>query len=190
MEEVWKDIKGYEGLYQISNLGNVKSLPKYRVKYGYGEIILKQSISRNGYKIVGLSKNNKYKTVYIHRLVAEAFIPNPKNKLEINHIDGNKQNNFVGNLEWNTRKENGKHAWKMGLFKNPSPPPITTRKVNQYTLDGTLIKTWESARDIERKMKIKSSMITNCCRGRGKTVHGFKWKYAGKKITRKIEVCN
>ena len=113
MEEIWKDIKGYEGLYQISNLGRVKSISrKINTFYGYRktkEKILKSSYDKDGYLKITITNNWKHKTHKIHRLVAEAFIPNPDNKPTINHIDGNKLNNSIDNLEWATRKEQTKH---------------------------------------------------------------------------------
>ena len=107
-QEIWKDVEGFSG-YQISNLGRVKS---YKRK---NEFIRKTSIV-GGYVQVALgSKNIKKQTFYIHRLIAKAFIPNHENKPEINHIDGNKLNNNISNLEWVTRKENCQHAWDNGL---------------------------------------------------------------------------
>ena len=125
MQEIWKDIKGYEGLYQVSNLGRIKSLSKFvnnnpkSSKFGYytKERILKTSKSNNGYLIVHLFKNSKQYTIYIHRLVAITFIPNSNNLLQVDHIDGNKQNNRIDNLEWVTPKENINRAWRKGLSK-------------------------------------------------------------------------
>lgn len=117
MEE-WRDIEGYEGLYQISDFGNVKALAKSWIS-GKGlvksipDTILKLSIRKNGYLRITL--NNPIKTFQVHRLVAEAFIPNPENKPEVNHKDGNKLNNHKDNLEWNTSSENLKHAIDNGL---------------------------------------------------------------------------
>lgn len=109
MEEVWKDIAGYEGLYQASNLGDIKSLFRYK-------ITLTPSV-RKGYYIVGLYKNKKHKTFNVHRLIASAFIDNEYNKSQINHKDGNKLNNNASNLEWCTPKENTIHSIKTGLKK-------------------------------------------------------------------------
>ena len=122
-DEVWKDIEGYEGLYQVSTCGNIKSLAKSR-KNGNGryyiqkEKLLKQSFTTTGYKKVELYKDGKRKSFKVHRLVAIAFIPNPDNKPEVNHIDGNKINNNIDNLEWVTSSENSIHAYETGLSPN------------------------------------------------------------------------
>lgn len=108
-KEIWKDVVGYEGLYQVSNLGRIKS--------GYKPIILQSGVCR-GYLIVNLYKNKKGLSRKVHRLVAQAFIPNPENKPTVNHKDGNKQNNCVDNLEWATVKEQNIHANKTGLMEN------------------------------------------------------------------------
>lgn len=116
LDEIWHDVIGYEGLYKVSNLGNVKMLqrllPDKRI---LKEKILKQQIQRNGYLLVGLRKEGKQKFILVHRIVASAFIPNIENKKQVNHIDGNKLNNKVNNLEWVTASENIKHAYKTGL---------------------------------------------------------------------------
>lgn len=116
MEEIWKKIDGYEGLYEISNFGNVKSIPRNGTQVKT-EKILKKYITRCNYLVVVLSKQNKPKRIQIHRLVAKSFIPNPENKPCINHKDGNKHNNYVDNLEWCTYSENLKHAYKANLRK-------------------------------------------------------------------------
>ena len=117
-QELWKDISSFEGLYQISNLGRVKSLEKKRGR-NLGviipEIIMKLSLSKRGYPRVQLQKNKFKKTIEVHKLVAGAFIENKYNKPQINHIDGNKKNNHVNNLEWCTNNENQKHAQKIGI---------------------------------------------------------------------------
>jgi hypothetical protein len=124
MKEIWKDIKGYEGLYQVSNLGRVKSLAR-RVNSMSDkgrfvrERILKQVVTEAGYARVCLCKENIEKTVSVHRLVAIMFLKNPENKPEVNHKDGVKLNNYIDNLEWCTNSENGKHAYRIGL-KKPS----------------------------------------------------------------------
>ncbi|MBQ9488273.1 MAG: NUMOD4 motif-containing HNH endonuclease [Selenomonadaceae bacterium] len=110
--EIWRDVKDFEGIYQVSNLGRVKSF------YGKEPRILKPGEHWNGYLGVVLFKNDHRKTYSVHRLIAEAFIPNPENKSMVNHKDGNKQNNCLENLEWATRSENVLHAHKIGLVKN------------------------------------------------------------------------
>ena len=110
--EIWKDIQGYEGIYQVSNLGRIKSLERIVTNNKHGgvriveEKILTPTDNGNGYKIIGLQKPKQRKNFYIHRLVATAFIPNPKNFGYVNHKDYNKSNNNVSNLEWCTQKEN------------------------------------------------------------------------------------
>lgn len=124
MEEAWKDIQGYEGKYQVSNLGRIKSLDRY-VPFGQNASrlrklegkVLKLQPHQQGYSVVSLSKDSKISQYLVHRLVAEAFIPNPENKEMVNHKDGNKQNNNVTNLEWATRQENEDHAFRTGLKK-------------------------------------------------------------------------
>ena len=123
MNEIWKDIKGYEGIYQVSNLGRVKALERtwYSGRNGCTkrtkpEHIMKYRLAKNtGYCLLKLVKNGVEKHVFVHRLVAETFIPNPNNLPEVNHIDGNKENNCVDNLEWCTEKENISHAIKNKL---------------------------------------------------------------------------
>lgn len=139
--EIWKDVKGFEGVYKISNFGNLKH---YTKKLGWNT--LKQT-NKNGwyFNVVLYNPDGKNKSIKIHRLVAEAFIPNPENKKSINHIDGNKQNNRVENLEWCTAKENFSHAKRMGLWKYNKP--YKTTPVNQYALDGTFIKSYRGAKE-------------------------------------------
>jgi hypothetical protein len=120
MKEIWKAIEGYEGFYEVSNHGNVKSL-KRKCESRYWrpvrERILRQAQSKNGYYGVILSKNKNKKRYHIARLVLIAFLPNPENKPQVNHKDGNKSNNKLSNLEWSTRSENQKHAYRIGLKK-------------------------------------------------------------------------
>jgi hypothetical protein len=119
MQEIWKDIKDYEGLYQISNLGKIKSLArKTNNQFCKEDIILKLWLSPTGYLVINLHKNGKMKYFTVHRLVLKNFVSNPLNKLEINHKDGNKQNNNLNNLEWATSSENHKHAFKLNLMDN------------------------------------------------------------------------
>lgn len=172
-KEIWKDIVGYEGKYQISNYARVKSLKRKRPGDGYilKERLLKPGLMKVGYYSVALWKNCKQKTFHIHRLVAKYFIPNPKGKREVNHIDGNKTNNLLSNLEWVTPKENCRHAQKTGLVKNRKP-------VIQLNLDGSFVKRWDCVMDCERADISNNSLIVRVLKKRGKTSGGFRWKYA------------
>ena len=169
MKEIFRDIKGFEGLYQISNFGNVKSLKR--------NIILKPSSNGKGYLHIILYKNRKSKVSRIHRLVAQAFIPNPENKPQVNHIDGNKRNNNVNNLEWVTNSENQKHAFRLHLQTNVGNNNPRVRKINQYDLDGNFIKTWNSIYDITKELNINRSSIWRCCTGKYKKSHNYIWRY-------------
>lgn len=164
MEEIWKDIKGYEGLYQVSNLGRVKSFFKR------GKIL---NLLTGEYKRVVLYKNKQGKTCYVHRLVAEAFIDNPLNLKQVNHIDENKYNNIVNNLEWCTHKENMNHGTKQDRESKVK----TKYKVLQYDLEGNLIKEWNNLREIVMNTDYDKSNIMYCCQGKYKTAYGFKWVY-------------
>lgn len=176
MEEIWKDIQGYEGLYQISNLGRVKSL---NYNHTRKERILKPIKNLNGYLQVNLSK--KGKNIYsIHRLVAQAFIPNEDLfKTEINHKDENKINNNVNNLEWVDHKSNMNYGTRNERSsKSQINNPKRSKQVNQYSKDGkTLIKTFPSIRQIERETSFAPQNICNCCNGKIKQAYGFRWEY-------------
>ena len=163
MKEEWRDIKGYEGLYQVSNLGKIR-----RLKYGKCKI-LKLHSNGVGYINVDLCMNGKKITKKVHRLVAEAFIPNPDNKPQVNHIDGNKQNNKVDNLEFCTLIENQQHALKNKLR--------TTKEILQCDLEGNVIKEWGCISECARQLNILNSNIVSCIKGRQKTAYGYKWKY-------------
>jgi hypothetical protein len=120
MEEIWKDIKGYEGLYQVSNLGRIKSLSIKVHNRVTREKIMMSQLSNSGYYYICLSNNKTKKYLFVHRIVALEFIYNPKCKEQVNHIDGNKINNCIKNLEWVSRSENIKHAYKNGLNRYSS----------------------------------------------------------------------
>lgn len=174
MEEQWKDIEGYEGYYQVSNLGRVKSLDRYIDNKGRRQFIrgvnLKPGKDRGGYSYVILQKNSK-KTILLHKLVAQAFLTNPYNKPQINHIDGNKQNNCVDNLEYCTPSENVRHAIKIGLANNNKP-------IVMISPNGKILKRFESAAEAQRFFnKDRNGNILNCLHGRSKTAYGYKWKY-------------
>lgn len=180
MKEIWKDIPNYEGLYQVSNLGNVKSICYQGFKR---ELIMKPKSHHSGYKIVMLCKNGVQKNKSVHRLVAETFLEKPVGKNVVNHIDGNKSNNELSNLEWVTYSMNTRHAIdKLGF--NPLPNRFLTgsshqasKSVCQYSKDGKFIKKWDCISDASRYIGCEPCMIVNNASGRTKTAHGYIWKY-------------
>lgn len=181
MKEIWKDISGYEGLYQISNLGNVKSLNFGRLGRSQN---LKIGKHHTGYQIVVLAKDKQRKTKLVHVLVASAFIPNPEHKPCVNHIDGDKTHNEVLNLEWVTRSENTRHAIKTGLRADSNMWGRTgklnplSRPVNQLSKDGVFVKSWPCISDAARSLSCNPCTIVNCLQGRIKSCKGYIWEYA------------
>jgi hypothetical protein len=170
--EVWKDIKGYEGRYQVSNKGRVKSLPKRRgrgVGYMCEENILKPTKHHHGYFIVNLRANGKGTTIEVHRLVAKAFICNPDNKPQINHINGIKTDNRTENLEWCTNGENQLHKYRVIGHKPYGKPVICVETKQEYS----------SALVAAKCNGIDSSSIAKCCREKRQMVGGYHWKYKG-----------
>lgn len=173
MQEIWKDIFSYDGLYQISNFGNVKSF--HRHKDGK---TLNPVIATDGYRRIGLRKQNKSKYAAIHRLVASAFIPNPINLPEVNHIDGDKLNNNLLNLEWCDRYRNIQHAHSIGLINIPKGKDnCMSKQVIQFDLCGNFIKEWGSIGLAARELKISSGDISSCCTGRLQTANGYIWRH-------------
>ena len=181
--EVWKDIKGYEGLYQVSNMGRVKSLERIVTKkngrkYSVKERILKgrilkASTSQGGYLQVKLyNASGKRKGFFVHRLVCEAFHENPKNKPEVNHINEDKTDNRACNLEWATRKENLNHGTRRAREAKTKSKPV-----GQYTTDGKLIKVWQSTIEVQRQLGFSHGNISQAARGKLKTAYGYIWKY-------------
>ena len=177
MKEIWKDIPNYEGYYQISNLGNIKSL-KRKVKQFNGyqiiekeidERMLKTSKQNNGYILVRLSKNGKAKTYSVHRLVIRTFIG--ESCLQVDHKNGKKSNNELNNLEYVTSFENMRRAFRNNLVT------LKKNEINQYDLNGNFIKTWYNAGFIERELNLDHSNIIKCCKGKRNNCGGYIWKY-------------
>lgn len=168
MEE-WKRIiiDNIETNYSISNYGNVRNDETNK--------IFSQS-NQLGYQFVGIKVKNKTKRMRVHRLVASAFIPNPENKPYVNHIDGNKSNNHVSNLEWVTPSENTKHARDNNLIS------YSTKPVRQYSLEGDLMMEFESATEAARQLGLLQSKIIECCLKSRRTTGLYQWRYASENI--------
>ena len=181
--EIWCTIPGYDGAYEVSNYGRVRSLDRTinlgkRYERCYASQILKLSTCRGGYMQVGLKMGKNRKMELVHRLVAQAFIPNPKHKPQVNHIDGDKTNNRADNLEWCTDSENKRHAWLKGLMK-----------VKHQSVDKRRVKCFKAIECVEtgeifvsvtaaaKRYNIAISCITNCAKGKTKNSAGHTWKY-------------
>ena len=189
MQEVWKDIKGYEGMYQVSNFGRVKSFDRYD-KHGalwLGKI-LSNKPQKTGYVNVKFSVDGKRSVKLVHRLVAEAFIPNIENKPEVNHKDGNKSNNKVSNLEWVTSRENTLHGIEKGLIKynkealargQKKSAELMKRKVRQVSIDGESLREFNSIKEAAETIgrRAARSSISAVCSHKQKTAYGYKWEY-------------
>ena len=174
--EIWSDVRGYEGMYQVSSLGRIKSFDrpiKYKGRNDKSRVIKgsfkKLTNTDKGYLKTTLFKNGKGKTREIQRIVAETFIPNPENKPCVNHIDGNKHNNRVENLEWVTSQENTLHA--VNILKK------TLKPVMQFDLLGNYIATYESAKQAEQITGVARCSISNVLCGRRHKAGGYVWKY-------------
>lgn len=179
MKEIWMPIKGYEGYYEVSNLGRVRGVDRTR-KGPYGKIarvagmiLSPKKNSTNDYLLVGLRKDGVQKTHLVHRLVAEAFIPNPLGLPEVNHRDENPQNNISDNLEWCDRFYNNHYGSAIDRRSRTRGIPVS-----QYTLDGELVATYWSAREAARALGRYQSTISRCCLGQQKQAYGFVWKFA------------
>ena len=187
MEEIWKEIEGYPN-YQVSNMGRVK-----RLSTGYyrrTEKILKPQLQNNGYLHIKLSQKDKTKCILVHRLIAQVFIPNPNNLPQVNHINEDKTDNRVENLEWctqkyninygngiskrvKTNKENGTYK-KIGEINSK----IRSKSILQFSKDNSFIRKWDCIMDIQRELGYDNKQICSCLKNRQKTAKGFKWVYA------------
>ncbi|MDT9337789.1 NUMOD4 domain-containing protein [Clostridium perfringens] len=178
VSEEWRDIEGYEGLYQISSLGKVNSLNYNNSKK---EKLLKPVKYNSGYLIVCLYKNGIMKRIPVHRLVALAFIPNFENKPYVNHKDENKSNNTLENLEWCTAKENANYGTRNERLGKNQPKVKKKNNGNSKAVLGInlkngLILEYPSAAEAQRN-GFNRGDLSECCLGRRKTHKGFKWKY-------------
>lgn len=170
--EIWKDIKGYNGKYQISNMGNVKSMwrnNQYKSQIGTPKT-LKKYKHKQGYMVVFLTNNGETKQCFIHRLVAEAFIPNPDNLPQVNHKNEIKNDNRVENLEWCTGKYNSNYGTRVERHKTMISKPIM-----QFTLDGIFVKEYKSATEASKETGYNASYIRMVCNGTRPQAYNYKW---------------
>ena len=177
-KEIWKDIPNYEGLYRVSNLGQVKSLERIDARgHSLKEKILKQVITRDGYYRVALYKNSIGKRCMVHRLVYEAFNGTIPEGLQVNHISERKSDNRLENLNLMTPKENTN--WGTGIERshNKQINGKHSKPVLQYDLNDNLVKEYPSIKQIERELGFANQHISKCCKGKLKQAYGFKWKY-------------
>ena len=173
-EEIWKDIKGFEGLYQVSNLGRVKSLKR---PYGLKEKILKPQINDSGYYRIQLHKQSIKKTYRVHRLVWEAFNGQIPEGLQVNHINEIKTDNRLSNLNLMTCKENNNYGTHNERIAKKMTNGKLSKVVLQFTLEDILVKEYPSINQVERELGFANQHICDCCKGKQKTAYGFKWKY-------------
>lgn len=176
--EVWRPVRDFEGLYEVSNIARVRSLDvceeriskqgKFYIYAKKGKVLTPKV--RDGYLYQTLCKDKVKKNKSIHRLVAEAFIPNPDNLPCINHKDENKQNNLPSNLEWCSVLYNNKYGTRPGNVSKAQ-----SRKVEQLTLDGKHVAYFDSARQAAKQLGISESNICGVIKGRCKTAHGYRW---------------
>ena len=180
--EEWRDVVGYEGLYQVSDQGRVKSLERKNcLGRTVKERILKSRTNRYGYMEVNLCAGGKRKVFAVHRLVCQAFHENLDNKPQVNHLNEDKKDNRACNLEWCTCKENNNHG-----TRNVRMAKAQSKQVGQFTREGKLIKIWPSLSEVKRQLGFSQSHISEAARGKLKTAYGFIWKY----IERKGKITN
>ena len=183
MEEIWKDVEGYEGIYEVSNLGRVRSLDRM-VEYSDGTKrlhrgrVLKAAADKDGYDRVILSTPSGHKNRLVHRLVAQAFIPNTEHLPEVNHKDENKRNNVVSNLEWCTDKYNVNYG--TGLKRRADTQrndPDQSKPVIQYTKDGQKVAEYPSIGEAVRQTGMKKDTISRSCRGLQRYCHKYYFRF-------------
>ena len=188
MEEIWKEIPGWEGFYEASNLGNVRSLPRIIMRPNGRPLtvkgrVLKQATNRNGYKAVVLCRHGIMKTIKVHRLIAAAFIQNPLEHSIVNHKNEVKSDNRADNLEWCTYTYNMKYGTapsrrSRSLSTAMKNNPNHSRPVIMMDLNGKITQEFPSLMEAQRQTGIPNQNIWSCCAGgRQRTAGGYKWKY-------------
>lgn len=195
MDEIWKDIEGFENKYQVSNLGRVKKKQTIKKHWLGGDSIVKEKIlklnkHREGYLYAQLIVDGKLIPIGIHRLVAMAFIPNPDNLPLINHKDENKENNCVDNLEWCDKNYNNNYGTRNERISNakkdkkPSEEAIEKhkKKIIQMDLEGNIVKIWDSIKDAANEGGFNVGAIGRCLKRKLNKHHNFKWKYYGEGV--------
>lgn len=183
MKEIWKDIVQYEGLYQASNLGNIRSIDRVVVssdgirQFRHGKTI-KQRKNQKGYKIVRLSKNGEAKNKFVHILVLESFCKRPDGLNQINHKDENKENNRLDNLEYCNNVYNQNYgSCSVNKSKSTINDKQKSKQVIQFAKDGTFIKEFPSLHEVERTLGFKHGHIRDACNEKLHTAYGYKWKW-------------
>lgn len=188
MEEIWKDIEGYEGIYQVSNLGRVRSLDRIitqhhpetgkDVTYVVHGQIMAPYFNMNGYQCVRLRSEKGRRTFLVHRLVAKEFVPNPNGYDIVNHKDESRDNNHADNLEWCTQKYNVNYGTSIQrLSESHMNRSDLSKAVEMLSLGGELLKEFPSAREAARFLRASNSHISRCCRDNSKTCKGYRWRY-------------
>lgn len=183
--EIWKDIEGYEGMYQVSNIGRVRALDRVKPNSG-GQIakghILPQSDNGHGYRFVSLWKFNKGRRFYVHRLVASAFIPNPNNFPIINHKDENKSNNRYENLEWCTQKYNINYGNHMKRLKESYIANGNNRPIDVYDKNGAFLKTFDCSNEVCKELGVHRRGLYLVCQGVAKSYKGYRFAFHGEPL--------
>lgn len=174
--EIWKTVKGFEGFYEVSSLGRVKSLGNGNSNNSKERIL--KPVKCNGYLRVPLWKDGKPKNFSVHRLVANAFIPNPLNLPQVNHKDENKENNCVDNLEWCTQKYNVNYGSRTEkCSKKLINREDLSKIVHQFTKSGEFVREWNSLSDVQREIGYSIGNISQCCQGKRKSAYGYIWSF-------------